>query len=225
MSDAGNLTEKGFHVSTQILAIDLEPDAELRLKQPLVKSGYDVDLVTSEIEIISKAKKSNCGVILFNPALRNSNDFETLRELIEIAKHKGAVVMIVSSSSDRARIQKSITLGAVDYLVVPFLPNEIVSRVEKNIPIQFDWNMVREFLNRLNMDEPRILETPFFKNYKENYLAYPTSQGSRSLCILISKETTPKQVSLLHESDTKNKIVAYRKYTVKWERVWPVSPP
>lgn len=208
-------------MSAKILLVDLEPEANLRIKMPLEKIGYGVEHVNSEIEIVNQAKKINYDLVLFNPALRNQNNLEVLSQVTEFAKNKGAVVIVISSSADRTHIQKSIALGVVDYLVMPFLPEEIGTRVEKNLPVKMDAQTIKGFLEKLNFDEPRILETPVFKSYKEKYKAYPVAVGNRTFCILVMRDSSPKQNAQLSENDMKEKILLFRKYSVKWELIWP----
>ena len=81
------------------------------------------------IEIL-RSQKVN--LILLDVMMPNFDGIETLTEIRKDDKIKDVPVIMLTASGDIEVIQKVNELGVKNYVKKPFIPAELVSRVEKN---------------------------------------------------------------------------------------------
>lgn len=110
-----------------ILVID---DDSMNLKMAehvLKKQSYDVILASSGAEGIKKAKENQIDLILLDILMPEMDGIETFRNL----KLNGLEmpVIFLTASGDKKDVVDAMKLGAVNYVIKPFKPQDLLDRV------------------------------------------------------------------------------------------------
>ncbi|RCW47746.1 MULTISPECIES: response regulator [unclassified Halanaerobium] len=117
----------------KILLVDDEKNIRLVVGKSLEKAGYDVIYAVDGVDAVEKANEANPDLVLLDLRLPKMNGFLVLEALKSDAATEEIPVVIVSALSEEDDIQKTISLGAEDFLVKPINQSDLLSAVEKNI--------------------------------------------------------------------------------------------
>ena len=113
----------------RILVVDDEPDIVALVAYHLAKSGYRVSTVATGSDALAAARAERPSLIVLDLMLPGMSGFEVLERLrADEATKEVAVLMLTARREEPDRI-RGLTLGADDYLVKPFSPQELVLRV------------------------------------------------------------------------------------------------
>ena len=107
----------------RILVIDDEYAMRESLKDWLSEDGYQVGLAASGPEAIEMVKKSSWEVLLLDLKMPGMDGIETLKNIKEINPEIEVLMMTAYATVDTA--VEAMKLGAFDYLVKPFDPDEV----------------------------------------------------------------------------------------------------
>jgi len=117
----------------KILLVDDEKNIRLVVGKSLEKAGYDVIYAVDGVDAVEKANEVNPDLVLLDLRLPKMNGFLVLEALKSDAATEEIPVVIVSALSEEDDIQKTISLGAEDFLVKPINQSDLLNAVEKNI--------------------------------------------------------------------------------------------
>lgn len=109
-------------------------DDEMNLKMAefiLKQKQYSVVKLESGIECLRLLKKETPDLILLDIQMPLMNGIKTLEAIRETEETKEIPVIFLTASADTETVVEAGRLGVVDYVVKPFLPQELLSRVEK----------------------------------------------------------------------------------------------
>lgn len=109
-------------------------DDEMNLKMAefiLKQKQYSVVKLESGIECLRLLKKETPNLILLDIQMPLMNGIKTLEAIRETEETKDIPVIFLTASADTETVVEAGRLGVVDYVVKPFLPQELLSRVEK----------------------------------------------------------------------------------------------
>ncbi|MFH0989339.1 MAG: response regulator [bacterium] len=99
---------------------------EFRLKN----SGYNVICVGDGLAALEQARAHRPDLILLDVMMPLMTGFEVLAVLKKEDKTKNIPVLLVTAQSREEEIVKGLELGADDYLIKPFSPNELAARIK-----------------------------------------------------------------------------------------------
>ncbi len=118
---------------TKILIIEDDKFLRELISHKITKEGFMVEEAADGEEGLEKIKKLKPNLILLDLILPGIDGFEVLKRLKEDISLSFIPVIILSNLGQREDIEKSLRLGAVDFLVkAHFTPDEIVSKI-KNV--------------------------------------------------------------------------------------------
>jgi len=101
----------------RILVVDDEQVVCNMLKKFLTQKGYEVTTVLSGEEAIKKVKEERPHIVLLDIKMPGMNGVETLKQIREIDKEVG-IVMITAVKEDEIG-RTCMQLGAYDYITKP----------------------------------------------------------------------------------------------------------
>lgn len=78
-------------------------------------------------------QREHVDLVLLDIMMPDFDGIETLQEIRTDARTKDIPVMMLTASSDLGDIKKVSALGVKDYIKKPFLPADLISRVEKKL--------------------------------------------------------------------------------------------
>lgn len=113
----------------RILVVDDEPDIIALVAYHLARSGYRVSTASSGPEALQAARDEQPALIILDLMLPQLSGFEVLERIrADRALADIPVLMLTARREEPDRVQ-GLSLGADDYLVKPFSPQELVLRV------------------------------------------------------------------------------------------------
>jgi DNA-binding NtrC family response regulator len=115
----------------KILIVDDEPDICKALEYLLGKEGYSVTSVTSGEEAIEKIKQGSFDVVLTDLKMGKVDGMTVLEKVKETSAYTAVIMMTAFASIESA--VEAMKRGASDYIVKPFLNEEIKLAVKKLI--------------------------------------------------------------------------------------------
>lgn len=115
----------GMSIAAKVLVV--EDDAHIRrlLRVAAERVGYRVGEAATAREGLSLLDIDKPDIVLLDLGLPDRDGIE----LIQLAKVRGAAVMVVSARDSTSEKVAALDLGADDYITKPFEPRELVARV------------------------------------------------------------------------------------------------
>jgi two-component system NtrC family response regulator len=116
-------------MTKSILIVEDDRHLTKVLTRILAKEGYEVDVSHSVREGIEKLSKEMPGVVLTDFYLPDGTGVEILKHAMSLAGNADVIVMTANATVESA-IQ-AMKMGARDYLLKPFLMDELILQMEK----------------------------------------------------------------------------------------------
>ena len=146
-------------MSDELPVLVLDPDSNFRasLSRLLRRAGFDpVEAETAE-EALAAAEERRPSLVLLEVALPQATGYEICRELRERFGDELPIVFLSGARTDALDRVAGLLLGADDYIVKPFDPSELITRV-KRLARRFAGVAPRQRLNGLTPRELEVLE-------------------------------------------------------------------
>ncbi|MFL5581350.1 MAG: response regulator [Gemmatimonadaceae bacterium] len=113
----------------RVLVVDDEPDLVALGAYHLAKGGYRVSTAASGTDALHVARHERPALVVLDLMLPGVSGFEVLEALrADEGTREIAVLLLTARKEEEDRI-RGLSLGADDYLVKPFSPQELVLRV------------------------------------------------------------------------------------------------
>ena len=116
-------------MSKRILVVDDEKDVLEIIKDRLESYGYEVETLTDGQQCIEFLKKDSIDLILLDIEMPEMDGIEVL-EIVH-RDYSNIPVIILSATTTRATARGTLEKGAVDYILKPFSPEELMEKVRK----------------------------------------------------------------------------------------------
>jgi DNA-binding response OmpR family regulator len=104
------------------------------MQKYLVTDGHEITVTTSGFDAL-KYLESNPApdIILLDIVMEGMDGFELIQKIKTSDIYKHIPVLFVTSLDKGSDINRGIELGANDYIIKPFTPNEIKNKVSSNL--------------------------------------------------------------------------------------------
>ncbi len=113
-----------------ILAVDDETHVTMVIKRVLEQEGYSVTTVNDGYAALAEIVKSVPDLVILDINMPGINGYQVLERIKE--KHDIPII-ILSAIQEVSSVDKSIGLGADDYVRKPFRPAELIARVKAKL--------------------------------------------------------------------------------------------
>ena len=123
-SPAGQRTREGGRV--RVLAVDDDPHALGYVQRILEEAGYEALATGNPQEVASLLETSEPDLVLLDLMLPGTDGIELMQELPALGDRP---VIFLSVYGRDETIARALECGAVDYIVKPFSPTELVARI------------------------------------------------------------------------------------------------
>jgi len=177
----------------RILVVDDQP-ANLRVVSNLLsRQGYDVLLASNGDEALARYQESSPDLVLLDMIMPGMDGFELLAALRALPP-PCAPVVFVTAAQDRDLLLRAFDAGAVDYVTKPFLPEELLARVNAHMGLK----LTRDRLERVAREREELV------NLVAHDLKNPLSSVLFASDILRNNgckpDRVPRYLEMIHES-------------------------
>lgn len=115
----------------KILIVDDEPGVVKMIRYLLEKNAYTVVSATEGEEGLKLVQEEKPDLILMDIMMPTLDGNEVMRRLKESEATKDIPIIMLSALGQEGDVAKSLELGAIDYVVKPFHPQELLDRLKK----------------------------------------------------------------------------------------------
>ena len=143
-------TAKGGEADNKpsILAVD-DVVSMLRAIQNALHDDYKVHVLSKSEGVIDFLKMNKPELILLDYLMPVTTGFELITRIKALPEHKETPIIILTTEGTQDYVSEAIVLGAVDFIVKPFEPKELLYKVAKHIRIA-------KGLQKLQEDEEKL---------------------------------------------------------------------
>jgi two-component system phosphate regulon response regulator PhoB len=117
-------------MSDRILVVDDEADITALVAYHLAKSGYRVSTANNGADALRTAREERPDLVILDLMLPGLSGYDVLEELRRAPDTKQVGVILLTARREEPDRVRGLTLGADDYVVKPFSPQELVLRVQ-----------------------------------------------------------------------------------------------
>jgi DNA-binding response OmpR family regulator len=116
-------------MSIKILTVDDEDDVRRLIATKLSKEGFDVIQASDGEEGVAAAEQSKPDLVIMDVNMPKMDGFTAARIIREKVVPTPIVLMLTANGSEADQM-KGLSGGAEDYIVKPFAPRDLISRVK-----------------------------------------------------------------------------------------------
>lgn len=116
-----------------IFIADDDPIVVALVQLRLNLAGYEVRSASDGIEALEVLGGISPSLVILDLEMPRLGGLDTLKHLRKHPRHRGAPVLVLTASADSADVVAARRLGAVGYVLKPFDPDLLASRVNRLI--------------------------------------------------------------------------------------------
>lgn len=116
---------------SRILIADDDPLLMELLEHKLQARGYKVLKAEDGPTALEAAQQKQPKLIVLDAMMPGLDGFEVLRRLKGDSDTAGIPVVMLTARKSEDDVLQGLSLGATDYLVKPFMPQELITRITK----------------------------------------------------------------------------------------------
>ncbi|MDQ3159642.1 MAG: hybrid sensor histidine kinase/response regulator, partial [Pseudomonadota bacterium] len=193
MNQASTVVENS---SGTILVVD-DQAANVRVVGTLLgRKGYTVIPAHSGPEALAAVAGHAPDLILLDMMMPGMDGFELLAALREIPGLHKVPAVFLTAAQDRDLLLRAFEAGAVDYVTKPFMPEELLARVEAHVGLK----LTRDRLERVARERQELV------NLVAHDLKNPLTSVLFASDVLRNAgcrpERIPRYLEIIHESST-----------------------
>ena len=117
----------------RVLVVDDEQSTRDLLRETLLTGGKDflVSEARNGEEAVAMTRELSPDLVLLDVVMPGQSGLSALYELKRDPETSGTKVILVSGRSSMSIVQAGLAAGASDYVVKPFVPAELMARVDR----------------------------------------------------------------------------------------------
>ncbi len=115
----------------KILIAEDEPDIRDLIAFTLRFAGHEVVAVSNGEEVLETLPQCMPDLVLLDVRMPRMTGFEACMQMKATPQLRDIPVVFLSAKGQEAEIQEGLRVGAVEYLLKPFAPNDLANRVNE----------------------------------------------------------------------------------------------
>ena len=119
----------------RILVVDDQPVNLRVVSSLLTRQGYEVVLAHNGDEALARYSEGAPDLVLLDIMMPGMDGFDVIKALQSMASPIAPVVF-VTAAQDRDMLLRAFDAGVVDYVTKPFLPEELLARVNAHVGLK-----------------------------------------------------------------------------------------
>ncbi len=112
-----------------VLVVDDDPDIRELVQLKLDLSGYTTIVAGDGIEALQRVAEAQPDLVILDVMMPGLSGFAVCEQLRDDPETARLPVILLTAKAQESDLERGFAAGAVDYLVKPFSPRELVSRV------------------------------------------------------------------------------------------------
>lgn len=116
---------------TRILIAEDDQDIRELVVLTLQFNGFDVTSVENGALAVEAAQSKQFDLILMDVRMPRMTGYEACRRLKEIDSTKDVPVIFLSAKGQESEIQTGLSVGASQYILKPFAPDELIGTINR----------------------------------------------------------------------------------------------
>ena len=181
-------------ITGRILVVDDQP-ANLRVVTALLsRHGYEVFTAADGPAALAQCEQLVPDLLLLDMMMPGMDGFALLGELKQRPPLLRVPVMFLTAAQDRDLLLRAFDAGAVDYVTKPFMPEELLARVNTHVGLK----LTRDRLERVARERQELV------NLVAHDLKNPLTSVLFASDVLIQNgckpERVPRYLQMIHES-------------------------
>jgi signal transduction histidine kinase len=181
-------------VAGRVLVVDDQP-ANLRTQSALLsRIGHEVVSAGKGDDALARADEATPDLILLDMLMPGMDGFAVLAEIRQRPALQDVPVVFLTAAQDRDLLLRAFDGGAVDYVTKPFIPEELLARVQAHLGLK----LVRDRLARVARERQELV------NLVAHDLKNPLSSVLFASDILLQDgcrpERVPRYLEMIHGS-------------------------
>ncbi|MCA9873298.1 MAG: response regulator [Ardenticatenaceae bacterium] len=115
----------------KILIAEDDQDIRELVVLTLQFNGFDVKSVENGALAVEAAQNDTFDLILMDVRMPRMTGYEACRRLKEIDATRDVPVIFLSAKGQEAEIQTGLSVGALQYILKPFAPDELIGTIKR----------------------------------------------------------------------------------------------
>jgi two-component system sensor histidine kinase/response regulator len=189
----------------RILVVDDQPANLRAVSTLLVRSGYEVVTANTGEEALRVAGEQVPDLLLLDMMMPGMDGFALLAQIKQQPPLLRLPVVFLTAAHDRELLLRAFDAGAVDYVTKPFMPEELLARVNAHVGLK----LTRDRLERVARERQELV------NLVAHDLKNPLSSVLFASDVLrndgCKRERIPRYIEMIHES-AKDALGYIRRY-------------
>lgn len=132
---------------TKILIAEDERDIRDLVAFTLTYGGYEVVTAINGAEAVEHTLKEKPDLVILDVRMPKMTGYEACIALKENAQTKDIPIVFLSAKGQETEVGKGLEVGAVDYILKPFAPDELLKRL-------------KEILDKIDSEQPKPAQKP-----------------------------------------------------------------
>ena len=137
----------------RVLVVDDQPSNLRIISALLSRHGYSVYTADSGEDALERLEQQPADLVLLDMMMPGMDGFELLQEIRENPAWSGLPVVFLTAAHDRDLLLRAFDSGAVDYVTKPFMPEELLARVQAHIGLK----LARDRLERVARERQELV--------------------------------------------------------------------
>jgi len=180
--------------SGRILVVDDQPANLRAVSALLTRQGYEVMTAGHGADALAQASAALPDLLLLDMMMPGMDGFELLGQLRQRSEWQRLPAIFLTAAQDRELLLRAFDAGAVDYVTKPFMPEELLARVNAHIGLK----LTRDRLERVARERQELV------NLVAHDLKNPLSSVLFASDVLRNDgcrpERIPRYLEMIHES-------------------------
>jgi two-component system sensor histidine kinase/response regulator len=178
----------------RIMVVDDQPANLRAVSALLVRSGYQVVTAGTGEEALRLATEHLPDLLLLDMMMPGMDGFALLAQIKQHPPLLRLPVVFLTAAHDRELLLRAFDAGAVDYVTKPFMPEELLARVNAHVGLK----LTRDRLERVARERQELV------NLVAHDLKNPLSSVLFASDVLrndgCKRERIPRYIEMIHES-------------------------
>jgi DNA-binding NarL/FixJ family response regulator len=143
--------------AARILIVDDDSHSRALISAVLRRVGYTTHEAETGEEALAVAKRERPALVVLEVVLQGVSGYEVCRELKDEFGEALPIVFVSGTRTEPGDRVAGLLVGANDYLVKPFDPNELLARVRRLLPVPLADGRTAHKLTRRELDVLSLL--------------------------------------------------------------------